>query len=120
MALILVGCFARGIWLGVHFLLLRCRRVQLKMDIRDLVDEILELALHSDPVSADDYVQERAVHARVWDLIEQHDKELQAEWESSSEDVDVWDLENKIEGLNEHIYQLEGEIIELKRKEVAA
>jgi hypothetical protein len=46
------------------------------MTIEETVDEIVELVFHSAAVSDDGYVQERAVRAGIWDLLEEFEKSV--------------------------------------------
>ena len=65
------------------------------MTIEDCTDEIIELVYHSAVVHDDPYVQERAVRAGVWDLLE--------EFEASVVSDRVKGLEHELESLEEAV-----------------
>jgi hypothetical protein len=45
----------------------------------DLVDEIVEIAFHSEPSDPNRYTNERMKRAEIWDLIQTYDKEREKE-----------------------------------------
>ena len=69
------------------------------MDQEELVDEIVELAFHSEPVDPRPFVNERAVRAEIWDLIERYDNERERE---------------EAELLTDHLEEAEAEIEKLQ------
>ena len=86
------------------------------MEIRDLCDEIVELCYHSAAISDDDYVQERATHAGIWDLIQQYTDQLELKAEADATDSEIRSLESQLEEARAEIEDLAAQVSRLEAR----
>ena len=89
------------------------------MEIRDLCDEIVELCYHSAAISDDDYVQERATHAGIWDLIQQYTDQLELKAEADATDAEIRSLADSLDDAEAEIENLKEIVLRYQQLETA-
>ena len=89
------------------------------MEIRDLCDEIVELCYHSAAISDDDYVQERATHAGIWDLIQQYTDQLELKAEADATDAEIRSLADSLDDAEAEIENLKEIVLRYQQLESA-
>ena len=70
----------------------------------DLVDELVEIAFHSEPSDPNRYINERMKRAEIWDLIETYDNERERE-EGELLSDQLEDAEDTIQALRTELLQ---------------
>lgn len=70
------------------------------MEIEDLVNEIIERVLHSDPVHSDEFVNERIIRADVWSLIETYTSGI-VDARTNELEIQIESLKDDIKGLHQ-------------------